>query len=1150
MSIKKIPQSPIMPSQVALTPETTQAKSQSLQDISTQAGVPSAGQNVFEAGTLAVQAQAPTSTAQVSGGQVTSVLQQAISQLAGVDGVAGVPGLGAMSRTEIQALEVQTDHFLDHIQGLAEERPEVLRQSLEQVFGAKVGQAAIDQLVSQAQDGDFPLPGQIQFVDSEVLRGADAAYAEQSGGTILVNRSLLDRPARLQIALTEEIGHHLDQILGGGDSIGDEGELFQRAMAKGGPLSSLELRAGKFDSDKGAITLQNGQTMQVEFRSDKTARYYEAQGSVNEVDMRNAGRLELRSAVYERLFAKFSTADAPIESVTDLRKHLRQEGLSIVTERIAMENTIFEELTGTTHDQSDIDAKMVHKFRKRTVNGHPITTVDDVRAYCEANGRSFTREVEYAERGLWYGERQEHTESLGQTIVLDAQAATLIAKLKRNSLLGETANLGTNLPFEVLERVGADPVLSQEQPPIETYGQLFKALASDVDGDGRSDFDALLLGRFLPAASQQDILKALDHPIDNADLKDQLRGAGFEHELLDTLSERGALSIDPPKAFGLDGFSEVSRTQQQLLLRTGQIFMDSNEDGKVDDNDVLQYIDEAGSVRETTYGELNSDLKKLVKYNIATSKACEDYAALPSWNRMKFPHYSSSTGESAPEKVNEDFWSVSKAEANNGQISWELNNDTKPSDALNDIFNGNGGQYTTECAQGRTLLRLKGLNNYYMSEFGKGEGSFRFNALFAKGSADKSRASEYLEAFDAFQQANPDKGWDDFTAERPMPEMQYALEVSRHVILGDNEAIIQPWQRVNSESAAGDTGYFHNYSVSVEGVKIGYVGENVIDLGYQNGVRMYWGHPGGIQTEDKWSEELGSQKIAVHSMSEYSEYFSSLDITRGSARVTRERVADLRETNTELEQNKPAGWEAQVEQNNNTIGWWEALDVARQSIATDIDPAKADEAHAFFEGAGITNRPESFDALYDTLSPEGITSLSEALPKFGEGTIDSVLNYFGKSEIEELSEKERATTTLLLTLAQSGRMHPVLQEEGLRSIDAIHFQDLSSWIEPGGHMASKEAFQSWLSSDAFPTWYQEEAGIPYNGETDLSKMTLADVQELVEMVFPMTKGKRTIYAEVNRGQQELSAQMATLLKDGKLPEAAYALDSNPVSPLD
>jgi len=185
-----------------------------------------------------------------------------------------------------------------------------------------------------------------------------------------------------------------------------------------------------------------------------------------------------------------------------------------------------------------------------------------------------------------------------------------------------------------------------------------------------------------------------------------------------------------------------------------------------------------------------------------------------------------------------------------------------------------------------------------------------------------------------------------------------------------------------------------------------------------------------------------------------------------------------------------------------------------------------------------------------TITPEGVAKLAEGFELLGEDTIESVVNYFNKSDASELTEQEKATSTLLLTFASNGRLHPVLQDEGASAVKNIHFADKASWLEPGGHMASKDAFQGWLSSPDFQSWYKAEAGTEYSGETDLSKMTIADVKALVEMVFPMTQGMRTIYSEVNSRDHLLSEQMATLLKAGKLPEAEYDLDSNPVAPLD
>ena len=44
------------------------------------------------------------------------------------------------------------------------------------------------------------------------------------------------------------------------------------------------------------------------------------------------------------------------------------------------------------------------------------------------------------------------------------------------------------------------------------------------------------------------------------------------------------------------------------------------------------------------------------------------------------------------------------------------------------------------------------------------------------------------------------------------------------------------------------------------------------------------------------------------------------------------------------------------------------------------------------------------------------------------------------------------------------------------------------------------------------------------------------------MALPATSTMGTVYAQVNRGDDRLSAQMATLLKEGKLPGASYRPD--------
>src|SRR5207302_7759851 len=101
-----------------------------------------------------------------------------------------------------------------------------------------------------------------------------------------------------------------------------------------------------------------------------------------------------------------------------------------------------------------------------------------------------------------------------------------------------------------------------------------------------------------------------------------------------------------------------------------------------------------------------------------------------------------------------------------------------------DVVGGvNSKQYTTECAQMRDVMRLKGMRDYYANEYGKDEGTFRFNAQFPKDAAESKKADDYLQKLDAFKAANPGKGWNDFQATAKAPDVKYAMQISRHDVL-------------------------------------------------------------------------------------------------------------------------------------------------------------------------------------------------------------------------------------------------------------------------------------------------------------------------------------------------------------------------------
>ena len=71
----------------------------------------------------------------------------------------------------------------------------------------------------------------VEVLPSSAMAGAMGAYAGATG-TIYLNRDWLTTAstAAVQAVLTEEFGHHLDQLLSEKDTQGDEGEVFANAL--------------------------------------------------------------------------------------------------------------------------------------------------------------------------------------------------------------------------------------------------------------------------------------------------------------------------------------------------------------------------------------------------------------------------------------------------------------------------------------------------------------------------------------------------------------------------------------------------------------------------------------------------------------------------------------------------------------------------------------------------------------------------------------------------------------------------------------------------------------------------------------------------------------------------------------------------------
>jgi len=712
-------------------------------------------------------------------------------------------------------------------------------------------------------------------------------------------------------------------------------------------------------------------------------------------------------------------------------------------------------------------------------------------------------------------------------------AATVLVRLKKKGLVEETTKLSTELPANLQTRVDSDESLSTATPAIKNWGALLEALSTDVTEDGKFDVHALTLQRFIPNSTQQTILAALTADLKTDELEAGLAGVGLDAKV----SNASATALSAPKAFGLSGASEMDRAKQQFVLRMGMIFADTNHDGKMNDSDSVTYLSPTGKTETTRYDKLPGELKRLVKFNMATAAICEDYASQPGYRRMRFPAWNSGTGRGAPEKVNETFWTVGKTHT--GSISWELQDGQTPADAVGDLVTGNANQYTTECAHGRTMLRLNGLLKYYRDEYGADEGTFRFNRLMAKNATSRQSAREYLDGFATFKQANPDKSWSDYGVEKPEPTLEFSLTVSRHNIYGANQTPLGPWGDVTGESAAGNNGYFHNYAVSIEGVNIGYVGENVIDLGFKDGRRRYWGHPGGIQQESQWQHELASGRIPIKTMSDYKQYYSIADQQRSVKAWASRQIDEVNKEIGELKATKPVDWEAKVSEKEARIQEWHSMRETLQALFGNIDPDKLDSVQTFLKTSDYMTSVSDLTPFVECYTPEGKAALETAFNKLPEAKQTALAGSLQK-EVDGLSQDDKALLAVYWhTTRATGSSFTLASWVEQYTQRAVAAPAFAKWVNPSGQFSSPEAFKAWVKSSEFSDWHEAKTGIAWTASTEVADLTTAEVADLVELALPMTSGRRTIYAEVNRGSQMLSTQMASFLKEGRLPHAEF-----------
>jgi hypothetical protein len=161
-------------------------------------------------------------------------------------------------RIAAQYVAEMRNAFSFQMQRLAQS-PGKLGAILAQAYGDTLSPQASAKLVERARQGRFPLPADLRFVGDAELQGRNAAYSPENGGTVYLNKDLVDDPKRMQAAFNEECGHHLGRVSGDSAVRGGAGRVLGEALAKGDVLGPKELAAAREDRDQGTIAVDGVQ---------------------------------------------------------------------------------------------------------------------------------------------------------------------------------------------------------------------------------------------------------------------------------------------------------------------------------------------------------------------------------------------------------------------------------------------------------------------------------------------------------------------------------------------------------------------------------------------------------------------------------------------------------------------------------------------------------------------------------------------------------------------------------------------------------------------------------------------------------------------------------------------------------------------------
>jgi hypothetical protein len=135
-------------------------------------------------------------------------------------------------------------------------RPLLYLEKLDQVFDITDPSAA-HILIENSAAGIFEQIPHLQIVNDAAMNGAQGAFSQATNTIYLSNSLVRGDSLKVQEVLLEELGHKFDTLLNpGGDTYGDEGELFKQVVL-GLPLSDPELLRIHTEDDAGTIIVDN-----------------------------------------------------------------------------------------------------------------------------------------------------------------------------------------------------------------------------------------------------------------------------------------------------------------------------------------------------------------------------------------------------------------------------------------------------------------------------------------------------------------------------------------------------------------------------------------------------------------------------------------------------------------------------------------------------------------------------------------------------------------------------------------------------------------------------------------------------------------------------------------------------------------------------